>query len=504
MKPWADLLPRPAATATPVGPPAPGARPRPAMLWWGWALALFAGYVTLSFRRHALLRTHGYDLGIFEQAVRAYARFEAPLVPLKGPGFNLLGDHFHPILVELVPLYWLWPSPLSLLAAQAALLALAVVPLARWAYRSTGRAAAHAVAFGYGASWGIAQTVAFDFHEVAFAVPLLALGLEALGRRRWRAAVAWTAPLLLVKEDLGMTLAAVGAYVALKGPRRLGLCTVAAGMAGSVLQLKVLLPLANSGGRYDHWERMSGATAPVRDGLLSTLVHLPLDLLTPQGKPVLLILVLAPTAMLALRSPLVWLALPTLGWRLASGNSLFWLPDFHYGAVLVPIVFAAFVDALSRWRGVDHPMARRHIRATLATVVAVTALTVPSFSFGLLLRSATWQTPAHVTAARQVLALIPDGATVAASNRLAPQLTSRCEVVLFPGHPEPGTDSDWIVHDRYAADDWPKPTAHWPHPIDEQLKALAAARRSYDVVAERDGITLLHRRTAPPPTVDPS
>ncbi|WP_327358333.1 DUF2079 domain-containing protein [Streptomyces sp. NBC_01304] len=498
MIPSAETLPRPAPAPDSADPA--GARPRRRVpLWWGWAGALFAVYAVLSVRRHALLRSHGYDLGIFEQAVRAYAHFEAPAVPLLGDGFNLLGDHFHPILAVLGPFYRVWPSPLCLLTAQAALLAVAVVPLARWAHRVLGAGAAHVVAFGYGGSWAIAQTVAFDFHEVVFAVPLLACALEALGRERWGRAVAWAAPLVLVKEDLGMTLAAVGAYVALRGPRRLGLITAAAGVAASVLTVKVLLPAVNPAGRNAHWDRVSGAAEAggARDGLVSTLAHLPFDALTPQVKPILLILVFAPTAMVALRSPLAWIAVPTLGWRLLSHHPFHWNPDFHYGAVLMPVVFAALVDALARWRGVDHPLARRHVRATLATVVAVTVVTLPSFSFGLLAKSGTWRTPPHVEAARDLLAKIPDGASVAASNRLVPQLTSRCEVVLFPGYPEPGTHAEWIVHDRVPADDWPKPEGHWPQSLDEQLRALADAQRSgaYDVVAARDGITLLRRRS---------
>lgn len=78
------------------------------------------------------------------------------------------------------PLYRLFPSPYTLLFAQAALLALAVVPLARQATRVLGRRAGHVIAFGYGLSWGIASAVGFDFHEVCLAVPLVSYALEAL------------------------------------------------------------------------------------------------------------------------------------------------------------------------------------------------------------------------------------------------------------------------------------------------------------------------------------
>ncbi|WP_079277518.1 DUF2079 domain-containing protein [Streptomyces sp. CB03234] len=480
-----------------------------ALLPWGWAAVLFALYATVAVRRHVLLRTTGYDLGIFEQAVRAYAELRAPVVPLRGEGFNLLGDHFHPLLAVLAPLYRLWPSPLCLLTAQSALLALAVVPLARWAARALGRRPAHTVAAAYGLSWGIASAAAFDFHEVALAVPLLACCLEALAHRRWRAAVAWAAPMLLVKEDLGLTVAAVGAYIAFRGPRRLGLVTATAGLIGSLVEIKLLMPAFHPAGGYAH----GGNLAEGYGSLLSTLAHAPLDALRPDIKAMTLVLVFAPSALLALRSPLSLIAVPTLAWRMMSDNGFHWGTAFHYSAVLMPVVFAGLIDALTMWRrtgppGVpDHPLAARHLRASLATVLAVTVVMLPSFPLAQLLQRATWRTTEHVEAARALLARIPDGATVAASNRLVPQLTSRCTVVLFPTFPVEGKlyqydrkrlpppTAEWIIHDRRAPEAWPYKTGHWPYPVEQQEAELAAAQKRYGYrkVAARDGITLLRR-----------
>ncbi|WP_031069130.1 DUF2079 domain-containing protein [Streptomyces sp. NRRL S-118] len=481
------------------------ARPTtPRLLAWGWAAALCALYATVAVRRHQLLRTTGYDLGIFEQAVRAYAELRAPVVPLRGEGFNLLGDHFHPLLAALAPLYRLWPTPLCLLVAQSALLAVAVVPLARWADRALGRRPAHAVAAAYGLSWGIASAAAFDFHEVALAVPLLSFCLEALARRRWRTAVAWAAPMLLVKEDLGLTVAAVGAYIAWRGgPRRLGVTTALAGITGSVVEVTLLLPAFHPGGSYAH----GGNLDEGRGSLLSTLAHAPLDALRPEIKAMTLVLVFAPSALLALRSPLALIAVPTLAWRMLSQNAFHWGTAFHYSAVLMPVVLAGLIDALTPWRRGGDPLAARHVRASLATVLAVTLVMLPSFPLALLAQRATWRTTPHIEAARALLARIPDGATVAASNRLVPQLTSRCTVVVFPAFPVAGRlyeydrkrlpppTAEWIAFDRRPPEAWPYQTGHWPYPIGQQLAELSAAQKEhgYERVAHRDGITLLRR-----------
>ncbi|MFF9911951.1 DUF2079 domain-containing protein [Streptomyces sp. NPDC013457] len=481
---------------------------RPAVLPWAWAAGLCLLYATVAVRRHQLLRTTGYDLGIFEQAVRAYAELRAPVVPLRGPGFHLLGDHFHPLLAALAPFYRLWPSPLCLLVAQSALLALAVVPLARWARRALGTRAAHVVAAGYGLSWGVASAAAFDFHEVALAVPLLAFALEALGRRRWGVAVAWAAPLLLVKEDLGLTLAAVGVYVALKGPRRLGAATAAVGLLGSLIEVKLLLPAFNPGGAYAH----GGHLADGHGSLLSTLAHAPIDALRPDVKAMTLILVFAPSALLALRSPLSLIAVPTLGWRMVSENTFHWGTAYHYSAILMPVVFAGLIDVLGRERqaATESPSPgapARNVRASLVIVLAVTVVMIPSFPLAQLAQRPTWRTTPHIGAARALLDRIPDDATVAASNRLAPQLTSRCEVVIFPTFPVdtrldlretgplPAPTAEWIVYDAVPPEAWPQQSGPWPYPKEQQERELKAAREShgYEVVAARDGITLLRR-----------
>ena len=61
-----------------------------------------------------------------------------------------------------------------------------------------------------------------EFHEVAFGAPLLALAGAAYVDRRFGAVVPGSLPLLLVKEDLGLTVAVIGVVLWLAGERRRG------------------------------------------------------------------------------------------------------------------------------------------------------------------------------------------------------------------------------------------------------------------------------------------
>ncbi|GHC40624.1 hypothetical protein GCM10010507_13580 [Streptomyces cinnamoneus] len=488
------------ATATGAGPDRAGSLRLSLLL----GLLLFAVYAAVSVRRQQRMLTAGYDLGIFEQTVRSYAHGHLPVVELKGPGFQELGDHFSPILATLAPFYRLWPSPLVLLLAQAALMAVAVVPLTRWAQRDLGTRPAVVIGLGYGLSWGIASAVGFDFHEVCFAVPLLAFSLTALGQGRLRAAALWALPLLLVKEDLGLTVAVTGALIAWRGGRRLGAALAVAGLAGTLLEVLVVVPAFRQGDFT--YLGMLSAPAGTPSGATGQVYRYTLGLFAPGDKVLTLILLLAPTAFLAVRSPLLWAVVPTLGWRFTSGNPLFWGTGFHYSAVLMPIVFAAYVDALTRrpagtrngrdqrdgsdGRDRQGTRDRRARRYSLIVTALVSALLLPLFPLFQLARPGTWRTAPRVATAHRIMHLIPDGATVGASNRLAPQLANRTTVSVF-GFSGSRPDPQWLMLDTV-------PPTGWPIGEADQARLIEEARtHGYGITARAAGYLLLHRTAHP-------
>jgi len=461
---------------------------RPRIQAWVLAGLFFAAYCAISVRRHQRFQSTGYDLGIFEQAIRAYAHGGLPITPLKGPGFDLLGDHFHPLLVVFAPFYRLFPTPLTLLVGQAALTAVAVVPLVLWAHRVRGPKVSAWVGLSFGASWGLAEMIHFDFHEVCLAVPLLAFALAAAGQQRWRAAALWGLPLLLVKEDLGLTLAVLGGYIAWRGPKRLGWSLAVAGVLGSALEMLVILPSINSGGSFDYWNEISSGSTVAVPGHHLSLLSTALHFFWPPTKYLTVLMLLAPTGFLALRSPLALLLLPTLGWRFISANPSYFGTSEHYSAVLMPIVFAAAVEAMDRDR---ERLGRRRLRQHCALGLAVTVGTLPLHPLVELVEPSTWTTPARVQVAARIMALIPDGATVAATNRLAPQLTDRATVTLIcqqtPPPPEP---PQWVLFDSTDPTKFPCPMP--------QIAAEVAADQSsgrYRLVTRQDGITLLRLAT---------
>jgi len=469
----------------------PSDRTRFGGAWWVWAMAgaLFIAYAAVSLRIHQRMLSNSYDLGVFEQSIRSYANGHLPVSELRGPNFPILGDHFSPIVALVAPFYLLWRSAETLLVVQAALIALSMVPLTLWARRTLGDLAGAVLGACYGLSWGIASAVGFDFHEVAFAAPLLAFSLAALGSGRLTAAACWALPLLLVKEDLGFTVLALGLVISRRGDRKLGYLTAALGLVGALLAMLVFLPAFNPSGSFPRWyladnpaagSGVSGAGGG--NGVLDMLYRGTVGLVTPQIKVETLVLTLAPTLFLAVRSPLLWVALPTLAWRFFSSNYAHWGTGYHYSLVLMPIAFAAFVDALIQ-RGTGSGSLRRYLAGT----VAVTLLILPSFPFWQLFTPATWRSDPRVADAHSLMKKIPDGATVQASTYLVPQLTNRTSVSLF-GYAVSRPHPQWIMVDTWVAPQW-----RWPQTYEQESISLAQARHEgYRTVADRDGFVLLH------------
>lgn len=446
-------------------PDLPGGAVRHRRLAWGTAGLLFAWYAVVSVQRHRLLLSSGWDLGIFEQVVRSYAQGHLPVSDLKGPDFPILGDHFSPVMALLAPLYRLFGRAETLLVAQAALLALAAVPLTGLAARRAGTAAGVVVGLGYGLSWGVAEAVGFDVHEVAFAVPLLAWSAVALAERRPGRAVLWALPLVLVKEDLGLTLAAVGLLAALAGRRRLGVTAAAIGVAATALEIGVIIPAFNPGGHNTYAHQVHGPW-----------LQLAGDLLLPGTKLVTLALVAAPTAFVALRSPLVLLAVPTLLWRFAADNPVYWGTGYHYSVVLMPVVFAALADRLG---------SLRHPRRVLAAVAVVTCALIPGHPFAHVPDQLRAPYPAAVHA---LLDRIPSGVRVLASNSLAPHLTSRDRVYTFGGPSIDQVRPEYVVVDVSDQRSFPL-----SGPAQRQLLAQIQ-REGYTIVGSVGTTVLLHER----------
>ncbi|MFC1400375.1 MULTISPECIES: DUF2079 domain-containing protein [Streptacidiphilus] len=409
--------------------------PRSAVPHLVLGLVFLAGYCAISIVRYTHFASMSWDTAIFVQEVRDYAHLQAPIVTIKGAGYNILGDHFSPILALLAPFYRVFPSPVTLLVAQAALFAGSVTIVSDTAAKLTTRAKGLCVGIAYGLSWGLQRAVDFDFHEIAFGVPLLALVLRNIVLKRWYPAAFWALPLVLVKEDMGLTVAAIGIVLVLLRQRMIGALLTVYGAAMLVITIYLVIPHFNPTGQYDYMSKLPG-DSPTHE-LFTAPFGLLHSLFSPDVKLHTLGYLIAITGFLALRSPLVLIALPTLLWRFTSSNDAYWGMDWHYSAVLMPILFLALVDAIRRseesgpWEWLRAYAGRAVVPAVtgIAAALCIT-MNLPASN---VLSPSTYASSDRIAMLQQATAAVPDGVTVEANVTLMAHLAGRTQLYWVGG-----------------------------------------------------------------------
>jgi uncharacterized membrane protein len=429
---------------------------------WGLGGVVSLSYGALSLTRFASFTTPSWDLGIFTQVVARYAALQTPVSDIKGPGYNILGDHFSPVDALLALPYRIASTPVTLLVAQALLVGLSVVPVTRVAMSRLGALAGLVVGVAYGLSWGLQNAVAADFHEIAFAVPLLAFAIEAYLERRWVRSVAFAAPLVLVKEDLGLTVAVLGVLLVFAGQRRLGALTAVGGVLATAITMLVVIPSFNAGHEYAYAGNLSGSSGSgLSVSSVTTLLTDPLSIVTPVAKTQTLLLLLLVTAGAALRSPVVLLAVPTLAWRFSSTIDFHWGPTQHYSAVLMPIVFLALVDGVVRLRASTYRGVRVYARLVVPLVAGAAAAMLLVLPLTDVVRPSTWLDSSRRDEATAALALIPAGTSVESDLGLISHLVSTNTVYWMtntqgrvPDYITLDTTSGWIKDDLQSVDDY--------------------------------------------------
>jgi uncharacterized membrane protein len=474
---------------------------------WLIAVAVFAPYTMISVSRYLQRDPQSWDLGIFTEYVKQYAYLRAPIVDIRGAGVNLLGDHFHPIVALIAPFFRLFPTPVTLLVAQALLAAVSVVPVCRASAELLGTGAGRAIGAAYGFSWGLQQLVNYDFHELAFAVPLLACSLSAMVRGRMRAAVWWALPLVFVKEDQGLTVAAIGLIMAIGYRRRaLGLFLAGWGLTWSLLAVAVIIPHFNPNHTYWYWVH-AGAADPFSGhfslgGVWDSLAD------GASTKLPTLAMILLPTAFLALRSPLVLAGLPSLALRFVADNPSYWGTTWHYNAPLMPIVFIAAIDGLARMGAASsarlaaghapeaaagragpggagwlRPGVERYAAVPMLVICAVLAVRFP---LATLFTRSTYVLSPHVAAENAAMAVVPNGAAVATSLDLLAPLAARADTYWL-GNFATNPATQYVVFDTESSD-WQPP----PVNVLRFVEGITHGAR-YRQIFERGGVYVFRR-----------
>jgi uncharacterized membrane protein len=451
-----------------------------------WVTALGA----LAVHRHQQFLSHRFDLGNMVQAVWSTAH-GSPLEMTDGASGDQivrLGAHVDPILVLFAPLWWINPKPETLIVAYIATLGSAVFPIARLALKHTRSHAAVCLL----ATWYLILpwTIWIGLNEVnpvGLALPLLLWAIWYLDEDRLGPFAVFATFAVLTGELVGLTVAALGVWYALRPQRRLhGSAIAVAGSAWTAVCIAVIIPVFNDGEPsryYAHFERVG--SSPI--GLVETMLADPAAVIgqvTTWDDARYLLLLALPTALLFLGQPLLMLVLaPQLGVNLLSSWPATTNARYHYAAPVIAVLVATTVMAIGRL-----PSRVRVFGALAPLWVAVVLLgaypPVPGTDRYLAPRAAS---PARIAAMRQALDIVPASAAVSVTNRLGAHLSARRIVHLYPAQ----GGAEWTVLDLR---DPSNTKAKWigPTPFKQLLARLDSDPR-WHLIFERQSVRVYRR-----------
>jgi uncharacterized membrane protein len=370
----------------------------------------------------------GLDLSLFDQAIWHYSHFQAPYSTIKG--FDLLGDHFHPTVALLAPLYWVWSDPRLLLTAASLLVAASIVPVFLFAPDRLDRLESYLIAFAYAVFWGLQIGVGYEFHEVDLGPLLIALAIVLADRQRWAWFYLVIALTLGVKEDLGLFVAFFGVYLVTRRDSWRGVALIAIGLGWYELATRVFIPDLNAIHGYTYWTY--GELGKNLPSALWALIKAPWRLFTiglsPSVKAHTLLYLFAPFAFLSLCSRWFLLAIPLLAERFLSTRSALWGTNLMYSLTIAPVLTCSAAQGLTnlrRWLPPRFQSVTKLIAPAAALASLALTISIAYSPFRIITQSSFYNGSPFQKAADAAIAHVPSGAPVTANDALLTHLSAR-------------------------------------------------------------------------------
>jgi uncharacterized membrane protein len=375
---------------------------------------------------------------------------------------SFFGDHFAPLLFLFVPFYWVFAHPCVLVILQSVALALGAVPLSEAtrtilsrASGSTGplgservrEAAVVALVMLYFANVSLLHISMFDFHPIAFAIPLSLALYQAALAGRWPRFWVMSGLLLACQEESAITLASFGLFLVLFGDhrsqRRRGAALAVATTLYFVGVMMLVIPAFQRPAAQPGWVYLTRYThlGGSMDEVFRSILFHPLRTLALSYAPYKLETLFQLFLPLGLLPFLGWrtllVALPSLFYGYISGRDEQFRIQYQYFSAALPWLFVSASWGLLAWgRACARFTDRRAQRGWLSTAVCVAPLLVAGSSALLYdaklrpVRSEFFTLWPHWKAIEEVRAIIGPEASVSATNNLGPFFSQRPEIYL--------------------------------------------------------------------------
>ena len=177
------------------------------LICWIWL-----GFIMVT--RTLTLRTPTYDMGIFTQMFHNMATTGLPNTTLERDQLlSHFAVHISPIYYLMLPIFMIFPSPVTLQILQLVVVISAVIPMVRIARTLKLAPIFQVLLAGLTLlSPAMLGNNLYDLHENCFLAPLLLWLADSLLRKKWPQSIIFTILTLMVKEDAALYVISLGLW----------------------------------------------------------------------------------------------------------------------------------------------------------------------------------------------------------------------------------------------------------------------------------------------------
>ena len=447
------------------------------LIAFGAVIFLFTFLVKLF--QHRTFHTNAFDLSLYDTAIRNTVLgnflFSAQL------GRSFLSEHYSPILLLLVPFYQLYDSVLWLFVAQA-------ICVSAVFFLSCRIALHYGIDFWQSFFLGVfcafnkrfVEGVMFDFHPEIFAVPLILLLILFYLKEQLRSFYLAAFILLLVREDMALSLLGVAMLLAIVCKKQrthyivISVLAVIYFFCAVFMLIPASMPNSGEASRFiaERWGQFGSSPWEIGIGLLfspgflfKSILHAYCKLVETVG----FLAVLSPIELLA--------ALPYVGLHSTSSLELESSLRLHYSFGAISLMFWAMI--LTYRKGMRIFKVRRQLPFVICLIILVVNW-----------RWKIYIPDAHTDKLHRIIDEIPENINISAQSPIVPHLIRRRNARIFPE--QLGItfqESKYILLDEKIDT--------YPLTKDEFSKSLRKLKNSkiWKVIFSQDGIYLFRRDT---------
>lgn len=399
-------------------------------------------YSYISIVKHQHYQTFVWDTGFFDQLIWKLSRFKDPVSSFSG--LQAFGDHFQPVLLFFVPLYWFSYSLPLLLIAQAAIAAFSTIPIYLLSLKFLkDKFLSLVICVSYLLFVPLQFAILDGFHQSVFSTSFYSLALYAIFLRKNKLYWVSIIGLLITKEEMALLAAAIGAVVFIMGEKLKGLTTIVVSLATFFVAINIILPSIQ--GYYPHYGYGELGKTPI-EVIINSIKHPDLfirNLFYPSVKIKTVLQTFLSFGFLSVFSPTLLIpAIQQFVVRfLDTVTTHRWLNLNHYSFPISPIMAIATIFSIKKL------MQKFTVRINLIAIYLLIFTLLQDYTYhgpiNSLLKKDFYVKQQWMKNNDEILNFVPKNASVATTNNFGPHISQRDEFYLV----DQNSDAKYILLD---------------------------------------------------------